>query len=558
MAKRTYHLELHQEGMGYLERAGLAGLYMSLAAAEEWADKGNQQAKDLVDDLDWELSPREVEIAWEGEDKVQLGRIVRWAWQSHEKVFFLPAIHRTRDEYEHRYLRLNVHNGLLHSFMQHNLVMPREKEATTETVRLGEDETLSLRFKPLAQKKSDNAITPPQHRTIKKIVGKDVNRSGETGELPSWFYPGAAKRFGRKGEKNWQGPRKIAFALLFAPLGCFYLELPSNTIKNRPYENWATIIPDITDLRRYEKGYLRARHHLHERHSRVRTLGLGDAALRFAASYAGRRLNRLLEVPTITVVAMGCVGHYNTGQQVRKRYLSTHPDKANVRRYELVIRHFAETLRSLREPNEDGSTHFVAVPTPRGRIADSLVQGMPWYRDLAVFPDWQRDKLERRRKQTEKSVSLERLWFAQLQRERSSLMALSQEDEMWEDPQAQKALEIFHAALRQLLNREERALKRGGARGLHDRWDDKVEELRRSISRSKTRIQVRGTLMDILAEAGGTKKLTEDRASFWNLLNHPHEWEKARDLALLSLVTFTDHRLGRTDNDSDAAEETDE
>lgn len=121
-------------------------------------------------------------------------------------------------------------------------------------------------------------------------------------------------------------------------------------------------------------------------------------------------------------------------------------------------------------------------------------------------------------------------------------MALAEED-MWDSAQEKALLDILHASLRKLLDKEEAALSRGGTRKLRDRWDDRVERIRRALMHTKTRILARKVIAELLAEAGGSKALTEQSGTVWGYLNDPYDWQKARDLALLALVTFTDGRL---------------
>lgn len=124
-------------------------------------------------------------------------------------------------------------------------------------------------------------------------------------------------------------------------------------------------------------------------------------------------------------------------------------------------------------------------------------------------------------------------------------MDLTRQEDMWDQPGERVFLEIMRAALRRLLDREESALARGGSRRLSERWEARTERIRRSLTHAKTRPLARKTLLELLAEAGGGRELTENRAQVWKMVNDPHDWQKALDLAILALVTFTDARLGR-------------
>lgn len=134
-------------------------------------------------------------------------------------------------------------------------------------------------------------------------------------------------------------------------------------------------------------------------------------------------------------------------------------------------------------------------------------------------------------------------------------MNLADETVMWDSPEEQALLSIFHHSLRQLLNKDEEAQKRGGSRNLLERWDDRVQAVRRGLMRAKTRELNRKFIMEFLAEGGGSKELTEKKEALWRFLNHPYDWQKSRDLALLALVTFTDKRLGKPKETSEKGED---
>ncbi len=127
-------------------------------------------------------------------------------------------------------------------------------------------------------------------------------------------------------------------------------------------------------------------------------------------------------------------------------------------------------------------------------------------------------------------------------------MELIKGDSMWDSLEEKNFVSIFHAALRRLLDREGKSLSRGGSRNLFDRWEDKVETIRRDLMHAKTLPLTRKFIVEFLAESGGNKDLSESRMSIWRFINHPSDWKKMRDLALLALVTFTDGRLSKREN----------
>ena len=105
--------------------------------------------------------------------------------------------------------------------------------------------------------------------------------------------------------------------------------------------------------------------------------------------------------------------------------------------------------------------------------------------------------LEYRRK-TSPGVSVERLWFNNLNYQRGALMELIQETEMWDRPTDRLFVEAFWQILSVLYRREGEAVKRGGSREFVQRIEDLKEDIRRSLTRSKTRALLREVISDLL------------------------------------------------------------
>lgn len=557
---------LTDEGMGILERAGLAGLYLSLTAADEWAFQGDSQAQELRKNVAWELSEQSVKLRWEGEDLPALTKLVEWAWQSEDGVFYLPGSHRSRDEREHQWMRLDTHTGLLQTFFQLNRVLPRDKNPAHIMVSLDEGNSFTATFQ-----KIEGDL--PQTRQLRKILRKGID-TDEPASLPSWVFPGAARRFGKDAsEAEWTGTPRMAFVLLFAPLASVYFELPKTKArtkvktkkKSRLRPNWAFLIPDIDDLMTFSRNFPFVRQRAPMDFLRVRVQGLGDAALRFASAYAGRDIERRLKTSKVYVVAMGQVSHYQ-GQNVRKRLLELTPSETSIRRYSLLMKHLHNEFRPVpvqaglsKDSSDVQKAVWVWQPSARGRIADNLIHQWFWYQDLLWPPVWQLDGLESRRQRLrekeKESISIEHLWFKNLKYERRALMELAKEADMWDSQEEQGLLTVFHHTLWQLLNKEHEAQKRGGSRTVKERWMDRADAIRRGLMRAKTRELSRKFLVEFLSEGGWGKDLTDNKDTVWRFLNHPYDWQKARDLALLALVTFTDKRLGKPKESPEPEEE---
>lgn len=600
---------LNEPGMGEHERAGLAGLCLSLTAVTVWekqrriwplpmiVEKSLERLRETISNLEAPDFPFVEDglgicLEWsEGNEKATLEAIVKWAWQIHEGVLFLPGIHRKREHLDCYHLRLHVHNGLLGTFFQFPRTIKKEKDPERKVVRFDEEKTFSVSYRRIA---SDAKL--PQHNAVPKkgVCGNDTVKA-----MSSWIYPGSEPRFNNmptsiRRETAWCGPARFTYLMLFAPIACYYVKLPRSNA-----DNWAYMVPGVEDLRGYQRDFLRRNMvNLGNWPFYGEVAGLEDAALRYAIRNQARG-------QSLTVV-MGKSDFYHDIQKTRKnlwRDIAVPDDMPTAfRRYDIFNRVFptGNMARPTREPKAEESdqkgNHFIALPNCRERITANILRGDPWYADLAHIPFWQRDRVEndcqtaRERglsavglnlswksgNQEKESISPERLWFLKLHHfERKQLMSIANEKEVWDDPQEKDMLDAFRRVFRRLLNREAKGLERGGSRDLSKRWDNTADKWHRRLLHAKTKLLLATVVHELLAQAarspglrnsdlvepGGPAfllpKASEDesdesrrarnndfQAEFRRMMNHPSDWKKVRDLALLALTTFTDSRLG--------------
>lgn len=388
--------------------------------------------------------------------------------------------------------------------------------------------------------------------------------------------------------------------MLFAPIACHYVKLPRTNA-----HNWSYMVLGVENLREYQREFLRRNIvNLGNWPFYGEVAGLEDAALR----YATRSKARGRSVRSVTVV-MGKADFYHAQQKTRKNLWRDIAVADNMqtafRRYDIFNRAFpaGNTARPTHEARaEESDKHFIALPNCRERITANILRGDPWYAELAFIPFWQRDRVEndcqdvRKRglqavglhlpwksgDQEKETISPERLWFLKLRHfEGRQLMSIANEERMWDDSKEKDILDAFRRALRRLLNREDKAIKqRGGSRDLPKRWDNTADKWHRRLLYAKTGLLLSRTVHELLAEAARSPSIRGDgslvepggptfllpktsadesneswrtrndvfHAKFRRMVNHPSDWKKVRDLALLALTTFTDHRLGRKGN----------
>jgi CRISPR-associated protein Cas8a1/Csx13 len=543
---------LSDEGMDLLERAGLVGLYMTLRSATETGIDLSPlcwQSKDLKRDS--------VTVRWTGPAEAAFARLMEWAWQVKDGVLYLPAVHDAKDAALLQN-RVAMHNGIMRTFFQHTNVQPKG-EPITQIITLDENRTVSVSYQPpiIRPPKVKEGSEAPKEKAPKKLLKpwKDVNdlfdRKGEFQsdlvELSNWVHPGIAPRYG--GEGAWKGMPQRAILLMLAPTTCFFLRLQGEG------GNWVVVIPDVHDLE--EVDGRRRRMTLNP--DFVDVASLGDAGLQFLAEYATWSPRKTLKTGC-RVVAMGKVSYY-ANQSIRKSVLDVSPSLLPIKRYRILHRemenvyvaHKIEATDNVEQtgksrqrkkkqsdatkPTKDGpkAAGFIRLPAARGRIADNLVSGRPWYTDLFIPLIWNLDEAERERKKL--GASIERAWFQTVCFQRSKLMKLIAEDDMW-DTEAEKVfVESFWETLDALYAQEAAATERGGSRTVTERFEDLNDEIRRRLTQAKTRTLLRAALADLFAKAGRQKTIRSHPAVVWRLIDHEDQWRKGRDLALLALAS---------------------
>jgi CRISPR-associated protein Cas8a1/Csx13 len=550
---REFCWSLSDDGMGLLERAGLAALYMTLRAADESGEN--------LSPLEWDencLTPDRVTIRIAGNDRDAITRLFEYAWQTREGVLYFPAVHRDGTARDNSFKRAPMHNGITRTFLQHPRVQPKGK-LVEQIVELDENRHVKVVYQPL----DSGTLKPISDLKRGSFFGRDGALASGDVELSSWVFPGIAPRYGE--EVAWRGPAALGLLLMLAPISCLYQQLHSEP------GTWLFVIPDVHDLEEFNAVRTSSTFVLDSTFTDVASLG--DAGLRFLSEYTSYGARQDLQAGC-RVVAMGKVGYYQS-QSIRKGIVDVDSRTlANgVRRYAVLHRVMKNRWAKRKVKAEDGEpqksakrkkkpstepqpTDFIATPTGRGRIADNLIERRSWYEDLFTPLPWDHDALERQRKR-KPGTSIERLWFENLFYQRRCLMELIQEDDMWDIEAERLFVEGFWQILKALYRREAQATERGGSRSAKDRMEDLNEEIRRELMRAKTRPLLRETIADLFArpvEKFRSPVVRKHPATIWRFIDD--DWKRARDLALLALASYPSKEKpeseGQTGDDSDS------
>jgi CRISPR-associated protein Cas8a1/Csx13 len=546
-------------GMDLLERAGLAGLRMALQAASE--------ARLDLPPLEWseaDVTEDSVTVRWRGPARAAFQKLIEWAWQAPDGVLYFPAVHGGLDA-SNWHLRVPMHSGLMRTFLQHTNVQPKGAP-TTRVVTLDDDKQIAVTYQPPVIRQPKPRVAkdgepgtqaakprtsgPPKllkpHKDVDELFDRQGGFKAETVELSNWVYPGIAGRFG--GEGSWCGRADRALLLMLAPTVCLFMRLQGTG------GNWVVAVPDVRDL----ADFARKRSRLHLAPEFVDVASLGDAGLRFLAAFSTQE-PRLELKAGCRVIAMGYVTYY-ANQSVRKGVLDVPPRALSVRRYRrlhgVFPNHFQR--RKVLPPGQEAGkgrrkkaapaadvpqgNGWYKLPTGRGRIADNLVAGRPWYRDLFVPLPWDEQELEDLRRffkaRDNKSYSRETTWFRALSLQRSKLMRLIAEDDMWDSEAEKVFVQVVWETLDSLYAQEWKAVERGGSATYEKRCERLNGEIYRSLVQAKTPLLLRSVLSALFARAGRQKTIFAHHPAVWRLIDHPEHWQKGRDLGLLAFASY--------------------
>ena len=184
----------------------------------------------------------------------------------------------------------------------------------------------------------------------------------------------------------------MSLLLMFAPTVCLYLRLQGLG------SNWVIAIPDVRDL----PNFAFARRGVQLDPKFIDVASLGDAGMRFLTEFSTREPREEMR-SGCRVIAMGGVKYYSS-QSIRKSVLDVSDRLLSVKRYRILHGQFPNhfqfrkadaSLTAENTPKKSSrrtknanlakevpkGNGWFKLPTGRGRIADNLVQGRPWYRD---------------------------------------------------------------------------------------------------------------------------------------------------------------------------------
>ena len=591
---------LSDPGMGLLERAGLAALYMSLRAAEELGKK------DDLAPLTWnesDLTPESVTLRSTADDKAALTKLFEWAWQVKDGVLYLPAVHRSFREKDNRHERVYHHKGILGTFLQHRTsrLAPGTKSELISRVEALEDDLLvKFSFQKL------NFVKP--HKEIERFFDSNGTLRENEVKLSSWVRPGMTNRYPTEAT-SWKstpcrGHARSAILWMLVPIVCFYQRIQgshrSKKDKKTGQSDWVVGMPDVWDLDEFD--FVRP----HVRLDAPLTGSPADTVVQCVAASWIHTVKKNIGID-FQAIWMGPVKYYKN-QTVRKgvsesrqrewrplHVSSRTPRLSLIRQYRILQRAMGtETvpvrdtspLRPSAYPDDIRPVSMIRIPTARGLIAHNLLNSRPWYDSLLDPPVWEIPSLksaqEQRKDGNAKSRSIDKLWLNSLQSfQREQLMELILDSE-FTDKSDREFIEGFWDILSAIYRRERRAvekqynagdpipndeLKRASAHyrkhGHYDEsaagrylkrranWNDRIA---RKLSQAKTRRLTADAITELILATRneyGSAVIRRQPQIITSMIHEKHEWKRALDLARVALVSWTSRsqRSGHTESE---------
>lgn len=490
---------LNGPGMTVMHRVGLGGLFMTLKVFDRDGIS--------IDGLEWTLGNDRVELDFtEPKPGPAFRRLIESSFQVDNVGFYrFPGLEeRLEPSLEKRYLLYEALRGTFLQFGPHNETGPKR----AQTYDVDEQTMVIEQFGPVTRYRHQEAA--------KDFLNAKDDLIGSV-SVKGWLYPGAAEKHVGLANSGISEPPELALCLLYAPVGAIYYRLDSRVRQRKA--RTAVVLPHISDLGHYAQ--------VRRRMGAVGTLeltasGPADAGLRYLVqSQLVSQINQDLvqaksDCTSCLVICFGIVS-WSEKQKTRTGSLQLVSTRSiNIDDYRVAFSIFRNRWQPIKGSGKrESSSAFVKVMTTLEIIAENCAHGRPWF---AGFADAMSKKELRE----------------QLQYEWKELSQMVQKSNL--DDSDRIFVEACQEAWRRRMGQIGDRAKRENAdfTALVDR---ERERIRVSLSRSKNAAILRETIADLWARAGNMEVLRDGWRQVLPLLSDSN-WRKARDLAMIALVSY--------------------
>ncbi len=512
-------ISLSDPGMTAMHRAGIAGLAMTL---------DNLKQPETPRGLSWSISKDSILL--NADSFEDLSTLI--------KIIFEQGLHIGKDgiidfiglrgifgQSLNADIRLETQKALLGTFLQHG--KSRKLEQIESNLILDPDKnTHPDTYRPLV---SFN------HQSLFSIILKQLPQNTFT-PIIGWALPGAVEKHpGQEWSRLEASPTEL-IALAFAPVGCIPYIVQDRRRGSR--SGFALLIPQIDDL----KNYINLRKRVSSLCARELTVTCSsDAALRLALfnDEGLRRAKRQNPTKKIfcTAVTFG-VQIWSKQQKTRSSIVDIYePSESVIYNYKELLDINEFTSKRLKSKSKIGT--WVQTSPARSAITESLVKNQPWWQEIAnsylTNPEFR------------KAIIYEREGLNKMIKRAH-----------WDHEQERLFVEVCHEAMRVLYaSIAERAREQNT--NFSTKAETEFTKIRSSLLRSKNADNCRDALIQFWSKASRDKVrfnkiLRQSRAvdgtntqPVWLTLLpflDDKNWKKARDLALLALISYASHHTG--------------
>lgn len=491
-----------------LHRAGLAGLWMTLNQLKKETQLSNSEAllgsANRLGQLDWQLTPRQVTLHWEGNDLEVLNWLLKESFQLEDGRIILRGLDSKTMPIQSQ---LILHKGILGTFLQHNKT---HKSAGN----------VSKSF----QVEEDKPEFVANYKSLTWYVYQDFakNLCESSGQLLTtpikvlgWLNPGAVVRHvAFSSDTSFEEPPAAAFLLLFASVACCYNIIKSKLRDQRA--QYALVVPEVTDLEAYAKWRQNPKWR-EEGYKDFFASGLGDAGLKFLTHVTEVTARR--NVQHCQVLTLGTVA-WSAQQKTRTDLYVIEANDRICQNYQTCKSWLGDRVVA----GKDGA--FVVTSFARELIAENLAKSKPWYSGFA-------DKVN--------SNDL----FRNLTYERGGLNQMLNDIE-WDKDSEKLFVKACHEAIGYTHKELYKRAKDKGEVANYEREDTKF---RTGLTRCKTPGAFREFITDYLSRTRFLPTLEENWEQLMDLIMGAKDWKKGRDLALLALASYKRSRKEKVATD---------
>jgi CRISPR-associated protein Cas8a1/Csx13 len=470
------------------------------------------EANEKIEGVNWELLPNEVRLNWQDESPAKaFAELIDKSFWLDDGFIRLKGLEIARPpDMAQKY---QLYLALLNSFLQFGPHRPTGKKR--DLIFESDDHPQWIRdFAPIKEFR---------HQFATSDFIDDKGRFRNSIEAAGWLYPGGGQRHVVYNDTKLSEPLELGLILLFAPVGVIYYSIKSRS-KGRKVR-LAMLVPEIPDLAIYsdvrqsfaQKGVFE-----------LTASSPSDAALRMLTTMAATKASNILaevfgDSFLCRVITLGIVS-WNEKQKsrtfVRSIVSGRIRDFENYRKADAIFKNRWQRVqaRQDRRGNQvEPERYFVTSFSAREMIAENIAVGKPWYNDITSYlsnPET-REQLLYERKELHEMV----------------------ENASFDSESERLFIDVCHESWRRRLGKLGQRANSENA-NFPSLAKKEAEKLRTSLARCKNAETLRETIVDFWSRAGANQSLRGDGLNNLLRLFDEANWKKARDLALLALISY--------------------